>query len=72
MICSKCAHAHETRPRIRMTPTFFHHPIFEEFEGQYERRPKCSATYHSTVFGQHTHNKPNSFSKPNSRCCKQK
>ena len=59
MICSKCCHWNVPEVKVRMTPTFYHSPIFDDYDSLASQKPfSCNATYHSTVFdGAHQHKK---------------
>ena len=67
MICSKCTHWAQPEIKVRMTPTFYHSPIFDEYHPNNAKPIRCTATFHSTVFdNSHHHFRP---TKP-SCCCK--
>lgn len=59
MNCPNCTHWNPPQTRIRMTPTFYHSPIFDEYDPFSNQSPmRCTATYHSTVFdGAHHHHR---------------
>lgn len=50
MICSKCLHNRPANTQVRITPTFYHSPIFDPSHLPQSQHPRCSATYHSTIF----------------------
>ena len=71
MICSKCTHWEIPQVRMRMTPTFYHSPIFDQYNAtDHLNHMRCSATYHSTVFDEAHNHRPSSARKSQC-CCKQ-
>ena len=70
MICSKCNHWQQPEVKVRMTPTFYHSPIFHPNEDYGTNKPmRCSATFHSTVFDNAHHHKRKTQPKKQQNCC---
>ena len=65
MICSKFTHWESPEVRVRMTPTFYHSPIFDEYDTfANQKHMRCTPTYHSTIFyGTHQHSKAKKINK---------
>lgn len=71
MICSKCSHWDQPQIRVRMTPTFYHSPIFDSSHICEHPKPfRCNANYHSTVFDDNQSSSCCRNAKTNACCCK--
>lgn len=44
-----------SNPRIRYTPTFFHHPIFGEYERDCYQNKRCNSNTRSNTFNRNVH-----------------